>query len=67
MNVLSKYGSDSYRVHLAILKLSHGNDEQLIEFTEKAIVDFRDVLWWAEHDHAKDGVRIDQPYKHLIR
>lgn len=67
MNILTKYKPDSYRVQLAILKLSRGDYEQLIEFTNKAIVDFRDILWWAEYDHAKDGAQIQQPYEHLIK
>ncbi len=66
LNILNDYKSDSYRVHLAILKLSQGNYEKLIEYTNKAKVDFRDVLWWAEYDHAKDGIQIDQPYEDLI-
>lgn len=39
------------RVHLAILKLSGGDVEKLLHFTEAAIADFRDVLLWAEREN----------------
>ena len=66
MNVLNKYKSDSYRVHLAILKLSQGNYEQLVDFTNKAIIDFRDVLWWAEYEGKGSKKKIDSPYKGIL-
>jgi ABC-type siderophore export system fused ATPase/permease subunit len=37
------------RVHLAILKLSQGNKEELARLVNVALTDYRDVLYWAEY------------------
>ena len=49
-SILAKCGS-SPRVHLAILKLSHGDLKLLKQQTEVAIGDYRDVLAAAEYLH----------------
>ena len=60
---LDIYGVESYerdreRVHLAILKLSGGNEEKLREFVAVAKRDYRDVLFWAEYPEES---RLDTP------
>jgi hypothetical protein len=54
LELLDSYGVESYerereRVQLAILKLSEGNEEKLMEFVAMAKRDYRDVLFWAEN------------------
>ncbi len=54
--ILDRYGLHGYhlernRVHLAILQLSAGNIRDLIDDTEAAEQDYRDVLGWAA-DHS---------------
>jgi hypothetical protein len=51
---LLRYGQESYeqeapRVRLAILRLSEGSFERLVEMVVAAKRDFRDVLMWAEY------------------
>jgi hypothetical protein len=41
--------NQSPRVQLAILKLSEGDPEKLLQYIEAARVDYRDVLAWAEY------------------
>lgn len=53
--LLDSYGADSSeegraRVQLAILALSQGDDGKLLHYVDAALVDFRDVLSWAEDD-----------------
>jgi hypothetical protein len=57
MEVLDLYGTESYerereRVQLAILKLSEGSQEKLLQFLDVAKLDYRDVLAWAEYPNA---------------
>jgi hypothetical protein len=40
---------ESPRVQLAILKLSEGDPEKLLNYIEAAKIDYRDVLAWAEY------------------
>ena len=54
MSILEEYGkqewnSPSPRVQLAILKLANGNLDRLLDETQSAIVDYRDVLGAAEY------------------
>lgn len=48
------------RVQLAIVKLSEGNEEKLIEFIAVAKQDYRDILFWADHPEES---KIDTPEK----
>jgi HEAT repeat protein len=49
---LKRYRGDSLkgrkRVHLAILKLSEGSKEKVTHFVEVALLDYRDILYWAQ-------------------
>jgi hypothetical protein len=54
INILDKYGKEDYeqetvRVRLAILKLSGSSLDKIIEFTDSAKQDYRDILSWAEY------------------
>ena len=54
LSLLDEYGSESWheerdRVHLAILKESQGNLDQLLERVDRAMNDYRDVLVGAEY------------------
>lgn len=54
LNVLNTYGEEVYeqetfRVRLAILKLSGNNIKEIKKITAFAKQDFRDVLSWAEY------------------
>ena len=65
LELLDDYGVESYerereRVHLAILKLSEGNEEKLREFVAVAKRDYRDVLFWAENP---EEAKLDTPEK----
>ena len=53
LEYLDLYGVEPYerereRVQLAILRLSKGNLEKLLEFIDMAKKDYRDALLWAE-------------------
>jgi len=67
LDLLDTYGVNPYerevaRVQLAILTLSEKDEEKLREFTSVAKIDYRDVLFWAEHPEeaihvcVRDGV-----------
>ena len=52
--ILDMYGEDPYetgreRVQLALLKLSDGNEDRLLDETQTAKIDFRDVIAPAEY------------------
>ncbi len=69
LDLLNSYGLENYeyekeRVHLAILKLSGGDTNKLLQYIQSAKGDYRDVLFWAEYD--KDGKEISNPYEELI-
>lgn len=54
LELLDLYGVEEYerereRVQLAILTLSQGNEDKLLQFVEAAKQDYRDVLYWAEY------------------
>jgi hypothetical protein len=61
MRSLFRYGSregdhEPTRVHLAILKLSEGDPAKLLSNIEAALLDYRDVLAWAEYpEQMKSG------------
>jgi hypothetical protein len=51
LGVLDLYGTQSYerereRVQLAIVALSEGSEEKLLDFVQAAKTDYRDVLYW---------------------
>ena len=57
LSVLDAYGTEIYerereRVHIAILKLSEGNVDKLLQYVTAAKQDYRDVLYWAEYSDA---------------
>jgi hypothetical protein len=59
LKLLDSYGTESYhrereRVQLAVLKLAEGNIDDLLHYLSAAIVDYRDVLIWAEYARAND-------------
>ena len=52
--VLASYGKETWqpepiRVHMACLKLAAGNVAELEQYVQRACVDYRDVLAWAEY------------------
>ncbi len=51
--VLDEYGVERYerereQVQLAIIALSRGNTDKLLDYTDLAKKDWRDVLFWSE-------------------
>jgi hypothetical protein len=47
--ILAEYGEEDVdRVRLAVLKLSKGDLKLLRQYMDIALVDYRDVLWYAE-------------------
>ena len=53
LSVIDLYGTEPHerekeRVQLAIVALSGGREEKLIEFVQVAKIDYRDILSWAE-------------------
>jgi hypothetical protein len=53
LGILDLYGTESYerekeRVQLAIISLSEGNEDQLLDFVQAAKTDYRDVLSWQD-------------------
>ena len=58
-DLLAEYGSDRShrepdRVRRAILTLSGSDEDRLLHYVEVALMDYRDVLWWAEHPKPPD-------------
>ena len=54
LGVIDLYGTEPHerereRVQLAIVALSHGSEEKLLEFIQTAKTDYRDILCWAEN------------------
>ena len=50
VDALGRYaGPEPERVRLAIVELSEGDLRKLEHFVSVAGIDYRDVLWWAEH------------------
>ncbi len=54
LSIVEEFGKQSWnkpspRVRLAILKLADGDLDQLLDATQTAIEDYRDVLAWAEY------------------
>lgn len=53
LSVMDVYGIEPHerepeRVKLAIVALSQGSEEKLLEFVQIAKTDYRDILYWAE-------------------
>lgn len=47
---LTRYdGKEAARVHLAIIHLSNGDPDELRRMVDVALIDYRDVLFWAEY------------------
>jgi hypothetical protein len=67
LSALNLDDKESFRVYLAILKLSKGNLEQFYSYLKKANLDYRDVLWWAEYDPNDNGKKIENPYKAILK
>jgi len=71
MEILNEYGKQEWnrpgspRVRLAILKLANGDLEKLIEHTELAIRDFRDVLAMAEYPRFLTDISLDKAPKQV--
>ncbi|THJ24853.1 MAG: DUF1851 domain-containing protein [Nitrospira sp. CG24E] len=66
LELLDVYGLESHeqereRVQMAILTMSQGNEDKLLQFVEAAKQDYRDVLYWAEYPQQSgpDGVLLD--------
>lgn len=54
LSVVDLYGTEPHerereRVQLAIVALSQGSEEKLLEFVRTAKTDYRDILCWAEN------------------
>ena len=76
LELLDTYGVQSYerekeRVQLAMLALSSGNEEKLIEFIAIAKRDYRDILFWADNpqeaiiDTVQKANKVRQQFKKL--
>jgi len=57
LELLDQYGIESHepereRVQMAILKLSEGVEDRLLQFLAAAKQDYREVLYWAEYPEA---------------
>ncbi len=56
--VLDAYSTEPYerereRVQIAVLKLSEGDVDKLLQYVTAARLDYRDVLYWAEYSEDK--------------
>jgi hypothetical protein len=65
LEVLSFYGTETYeseteRVLLAVLDLSHGSVQAVGDYVDRAKKDYRDVLFWSEYPEES---RLDTPGK----
>lgn len=66
-------GPDADRVQGAILALSEGDLDQLLNYTTAAIDDYRDVLWWASkpkptaEESAAAKARVDEMIREAAR
>jgi hypothetical protein len=77
MKLLNRYGSregdrERERVQLAILKLSEGDPEKLRSNIEAALIDYRDVLAWAEYpEQMRTGKTAfnspDEEYEEILK
>lgn len=69
LQALNRYGSregdrERERVQLAILKLSEGDPAQLHSNVAAALLDYRDVLAWAEYpEQMRSGMTAYNPSK----
>ena len=66
LELLDLYGTEGHesereRVQMAILALSQGNEDKLLQFVEAAKQDYRDVLYWAEYPQPseQDGALLE--------
>ncbi len=69
LDILDLYGVESYesereRVQMAILHLSQGSEDKLLQFVETAKQDYRDVLYWAEYPQSSPQ---DAPVLEVLR
>lgn len=60
LELLDLYGVESHepereRVQMAILTLSQGREDKLLQFVEAAKQDYRDVLYWAEYPQPSES------------
>ncbi len=60
LDLLDLYGVESHetereRVQMAILALSQGQEDKLLQFVEAAKQDYRDVLYWAEYPQPSES------------
>lgn len=55
----------SKRVVRCVIYLSNGNYEDLTHFVKDALVDWREVIYWAEYD--QNGVRVNDFNKEFCR
>ncbi len=66
LSILDEYGKQTWnnpsaRVRLAILKLANGDLDRLLDHTQVAIQDYRDVLAYAEYPRYMREVGFDDP------
>jgi|SRR5689334_5067794 hypothetical protein len=64
LSILDEYGIRDWerereRVQLAILKLSAGDEQRLLDFTGVAKQDYRDVLMWADNPPTPEQAAAD--------
>ncbi len=60
LELLDLYGAESHepereRVQMAILTLSQGHEDKLLQLVEAAKQDYRDVLYWAEYPEPSES------------
>lgn len=52
-HVMAESAYNLYNTRMSILYLAQGNIKDLIDLTEKAKIDFRDVIMWASEERSK--------------
>lgn len=54
---------DNARIVRCVIFLADGNKDKLVHFADRALLDFRDVILWAEYDEQNRQVRdFYQPF-----
>jgi hypothetical protein len=73
LGILDFYGTGSYerekeRVQLAIVSLSEGSEDKLLDLVQAAKTDYRDVLYWQESGPLSEaeGQKQRQAVRYLL-
>lgn len=74
LELLDLYGVEPYerekeRVQLAMVALSRGREDELLNLIQTAKVDYRDVLMWNDHGGMSeaDGERARQAVQEILK